>query len=307
MAKKVIIIAAVTGGIHTPSMSPYLPVTPEMIVEDAVGAHAAGAAVVHIHARSAEDGRPTPDLNVMREIVTAIKQRCEVAICITSGGAPGMTLDERLAPIAVFKPELASCNAGSLNFTFANAAESIKNPQYEWEIPYLKKSDDAVFTNTFKGLGHYIQTMNQVGTVPEFEIYDVGMINNIAYFAKRGIVKRPVYLQFVLGITGGIPATVDNLSFLVKTAREQFGDCIWSCAGVGRHQFMLGPAAMAMGGNVRVGLEDNLFLRPGVFAKSSAEQVIQMREIAERMGIEIASTGEARVALGLKGRTNVDY
>lgn len=308
MAKRTTIItAAITGGIHTPSMSPYLPVTPEMIIEDAVKAHAAGAAIVHIHARSPKEGKPTSDLNIMREIITGIKQQCNVVIGITTGGSPGMNLEERLAPVRSFRPELASCNAGSLNFNFSDAANSIKSPKFEWEIPFLRAGEDHVFINTFKGLSYYIQTMSKSYTVPEFEVYDISMINNIAYFEKRLLVNRPIYLQFVLGVNGGIPATVDNLVYLVKTAREQLGEFSWSCAGIGKHQFLLGPAAMAMGGNVRVGLEDNLYLKPRVLAKSSAEQVMQMREIAERMGLAIADPDEARAILGLKGMDQANY
>lgn len=307
MKRKTIITAAITGGIHTPSMSPYLPVTPEMIIEDAVKAHAAGAAVVHIHARSAEDGRPTSDLDVMKGIISSIKQQCTAVICITSGGAPGMALEERLAPVANFKPELASCNAGSVNFNFSGAVSMIKEPKYDWEIPYLQRSEDNVFSNTFKSLSYYISTMNDCGTIPEYEVYDVGMIHNIAYLHKKAIVKKPIYLQFVMGILGGIPATGDNLAYLVKTAREEIGDFKWSCAAVGKAQFPLVTAALAMGGNARVGLEDNLYLKPGILAKSSAEQVTIIKEIAERMGLEIANPDEARCILGLKGMDKVNY
>jgi len=182
VAKKVIITAAVTGGIHVPSMSPYLPLTPGEIIEDAVMACQAGAAVVHIHAREPETGKPTPDLSLMQEIITGIKKRCDVVICITTGGGLGMTLEQRLAAIPQFRPELASCNAGSVNFVLYPAAEKIKNPKFNWEIPYLESTRDHVFTNTYKGIEYYINTMNENGTRPEFEVYDVGMINNIAFF-----------------------------------------------------------------------------------------------------------------------------
>ncbi|MBP2641569.1 MAG: kce 1 [Firmicutes bacterium] len=307
MARKIIITAAITGGIHTPSMSPYLPVTPKMIIEDALKAHEAGAATVHIHARSAADGRPTSDLNVMKEIISGIKKQCNAVICVTSGGAPGMELEERLAPVSNFKPELASCNAGSVNFNFSGAAKAIKEPKYDWEIPYLQRSEDQIFSNSFTSLSYYISTMNHCGTIPEYEVYDVGMIHNIAHLMKTGIVKNAIYLQFVMGILGGIPATVDNLAYLVKTAREELGDIKWSCAAAGRAQLPMVTAAMAMGGNVRVGLEDNLYLHSGALAKSSAEQVTLVKEIAVRMGFEIANAEETRSILGLKGIAEVNY
>jgi uncharacterized protein (DUF849 family) len=301
VSQKVIITAAVTGAVHVPSMTPYLPITPEQIINDAVKAWEAGASVVHIHARNPQTGRPTSDLSLMGEIVSGIKQRSDVIICITTGGAIGMTLEERLIAIPAFHPELASCNAGSVNFVLAPAAAKIQNPQFDWEIPFLEATNDLVFANTFKGLEYYIKTMNEYGTLPEFEVYDVGMINNIAYFVKKGIVRKPVYLQFVMGVLGGIPASVENLVYLVKTAREQLGEFTWSCAAAGKYQFPLTTAALTMGGNVRVGLEDNIYIKPGVLAKSSSEQVALIRNIAESLGKEIATPKDARTILGLKG------
>lgn len=307
MAQKLIITAAVTGAVHVPSMSPYLPTTPAQIIGDAVKANEAGAAVVHIHARDPKNGRPTSNLEVMREIVSGIKKRSDVAVCITTGGQLGMSLEERIAAVPALKPELASCNAGSVNFVLAPAAAKIKNPKYDWEVPFLEGTYDLVFANTFKGLEYYINTMDQHGTLPEFEVYDIGMINNIAFFIRKGIVKKPVYIQFVMGILGGIPAIIENLAFLVKTAKEQIGDFVWSCAAAGRAQFPLVTAALGMGGNVRIGLEDNLYIKPGVLAKSSAEQVVQVKEIAERLGLEVASADEARKILSLKGIDKVNY
>lgn len=309
MAKtpKIIITAAVTGATHTPSLSPYFPATPEQIITDAVKAHEAGAAVVHIHARNAEDGKPTSDLAIMKQIVASIKKQCNAAICITTGGSLLMSNKERLAPAVELQPELASCNAGSVNFVFADMAAKLKNPKYDWEVPYLKGTYDLIFSNTFAGMEYYIETMNQYDIRPEFEVYDVGMINNIAYFYNKGIVRKPIYLQFVMGILGGIPATVENLAYLVKTAREQIGDFVWSCAAAGKAQFPVVTAALTMGGNARVGLEDNVYLRPGVLAKSSAEQVIQIREIAERLGLEAATSDEAREMLSLKGNGKVKF
>ena len=307
MAKKTIITAAITGGIHTPSMSPYLPITPQQIIDDAVGAYQAGAAAVHIHARDPETGRPSPDIGIIRQIVSGIKSRCNVAICITTGGGLGMTIEQRIAGIPDMKPELASCNAGSVNFVLEPAAARITNPKFDWEIPYLKGGWYMIFQNTFKGIEYYVTTMYENQTCPEFEVYDVGMINNVAFLLNRGIIKRPIYIQFVMGILGGIPATVENLAFMVKTAKDLLGEFNWSCAAAGKAQFSLTAAAAAMGGNVRVGLEDNLYLRPGVLAKSSAEQVVQIRSIVEQLGQEIASPDEARQILGLKGIDKVAY
>lgn len=303
MAKKIWITAAITGGIHTPSMSPYLPVTPEQIIDDAVGACEAGAALVHIHARNPENGKPSSDINEIRAIVSKIKQRSDVIIGITTGGAPGMTLEERIAAIPALKPELSSLNAGSVNFVISPAAEVVRKAgaKYDWEIPYLEWSYDFIFSNSFKSIEGYCLAMNEACARPEFEVYDVSMINNIAYFINKGIIKTPPYIQFVLGILGGIPATVDNLSFLVKTAREQLVDFHWSVAAAGKHQFPMAAAALAMGGNVRVGLEDNLNIRPKVLAKSSAEQVKRIKDIAETIGLEVASPAEVRSMLRLKG------
>lgn len=307
--RKVIITAAVTGGIHTPTMSPYLPINPQQIIEDAVSAYEAGAAVVHVHGRSRDNGKPTADLGVMEEIITGIKKRSNVVICITTGGSLGMTLEQRIAAVPAFKPELASCNAGSVNFVLTPAAEAVKaaGPIYDWEVPYLEDSYDLIFANTFKGMDYYVNTMNQNNVRPEFEVYDVGMINNIAYFLKKGLIRKPVYIQFVMGILGGIPATVENLAYLLKTAREQLGEFIWSVAAAGKHQFPLTSAALAMGGNVRVGLEDNLYLKPGVLAKSSGEQVLQIKMIARGLGLEAASPDDARSILSLKGLQEVCF
>ena len=309
MTKKVWITAAVTGATHTPSMSPYLPITKEQIIEDAVGAYEAGAAVVHIHARIPEDGRPTSDIAAVREIVTEVKKRCDAIICITTGGALGMTLEERIAPIPDLRPELASLNAGSINFVLAAAVAGLKKKEvkFDWELPWLEGTSDMVFSNTFKALDKFTRTMNEVHTRPEFEVYDVGMINNIAYFINKGIVKTPPYVQFVMGILGGIPATVENLTYLVRTAKEQLGEFHWSCAAAGHFQFPLAAAALGLGGNVRVGLEDNVYLRPGVMARSSAEQVIQIREIMDRVGLAVATVAEVRKALDLKGKDGVGF
>ena len=309
MSKNTIFItAAITGAIHVPTMSEYLPITPEQIIEQAVGAHAAGAAVVHIHARNPQTGAPSQDPALMKQILTGIKARCDVICCVTTGAGLGMSTEERLVSVPAFKPEIASCNAGSFNFYIYPIAEKYKDFKNEWELPYLKQTEEFIFSNTFKGISTYVETMYANGTLPEFEVYDVAMINNLAYLKAKGIVKDPIYIQFVMGIMGGIPATVQNLAFMVDTAKRQLGDdFVWSCASAGRTQFHLVPAAMAMGGNARVGLEDNLYLRPGVLAKNSGEQVTQIREIAERMGFKIATSAQARETLKLKGLDKVGY
>lgn len=307
MAKSVIITAAITGAVHVPSMSPYLPITPQQIIDDAVKAYQAGAAIVHVHARHPENGKPISDIDVMHQIVTGIKEQCNVVICITTGASQTMTVAERLAVIPVLRPELASCNAGSINFVLAPAAEKIQEPKFDWEIPLLESTRDNVFRNTFLGIEQYVSTMNEAGTRPEFEIYDVGMINNIAYFLHKGLIQRPVYIQFVMGILGGIPATVENLVFLYRTAREQLSEFNWSVGAAGKAQMPLAATSLAMGGNVRVGLEDNLYIKPGVLAKSSAEQVSAVKEIAERLGLQTASSAEAREILQLKGANNVQF
>lgn len=304
--EKFILTCAITGGIHTPGMSSYFPYTPEDIINEAVKANEAGAAIVHIHARNPENGEPTSDLDIMKKIVAGIKQRCDVVICITTGGSLGMSIEERLKPIPELQPELASLNAGSIDFVISPMAKKLE-PKYNWEIPYLENTDNLVFANTFNDIENFIKTMNDNGTKPEFEVYDVGMINNIAYFVNKGLIKEPVYLQFVMGILGGIPAEVEHLVHMVQTAERLIEDFKWSVIGAGKKQFPLTATGLAMGGSVRVGLEDNLYLRPGQKAKSNAEQVIQIKEIAERLGFQPATPNEAREILKLKGKENVDF
>jgi uncharacterized protein (DUF849 family) len=204
---KLIITAAITGGIHVPSLSPYLPFTPDEIVEDAVKANAAGAAVVHVHARDPKTGKPSSDFNLFREIVSKISARCDVVICVTTGGGLGMSMEERLRPISVLKPELASLNSGSINFAIYPLTAKIKQPRFDWEIPYLESTEDLIFSNTFRTLKYYSKAMQEAGTKPELEVYDVGMINNIKHLIDLGVMRTPIYMQFVLGILGGIPAT----------------------------------------------------------------------------------------------------
>lgn len=307
--QKAIITAAITGAVHVASMSPYLPITPEEIIDQSVGAAQAGAAVVHIHARDPKTGEPSSDLELMRKIVSGIKEKSNVIVCITTGASQMMTVDERLSVVPSLKPELASCNAGSMNFVLAGLVSQLPADAPAWERPYLEGTKDNVFSNTYLGLEKYIRTMQECGTIPEFEVYDAGMINNIAYFRNKGILTAPVYIQFVLGIQGGLPASVDNLVFLHNTAERQLGEdhFNWSVAAAGRHQFPLTATSLAMGGSVRIGLEDNLYIRPHVLAKSSAEQVKAIRTEAEILGREIATPDEARQILGLKGRDRVGF
>lgn len=297
---KVIITAAITGAVHIPSMSDHLPITPEQIVGEAVSANKAGAAVVHLHARNPKTGQPTNDPELMKVIVDGVRSKCDVVIGVTTGGAIGMNLEERLASIPVVKAELASCNAGSVNFCFSTIADKIKEPKFDWEIPFVKNTYTVPFANTFQNIEDYIRVMNQYGTKPEFEVYEVGMISNIAYFMKKGLLKGPVYIQFVLGVMGGLPATVDNLLFLFNTAKNILGDnFVWSCAAAGREEFDITTMAMILGGNARVGLEDNLYISNGVLAKSNAELVGRVKEIASGLNREIASPDEARKFLAL--------
>jgi len=301
---KLVITAAVTGATHVPSLSPYFPSTPEQIIEDAVGAAEAGAAVVHVHARDPNDGRPSSDIRLFQQIIKEISDRCDAAICVTTGGSTAMSLEERVKPIGILKPELASLNSGSLNFAFHLLAGKLKDPKFDWEVPYLLATEDLVFANTFKNVKIFAKAMYDVGTTPELEVYDVGMINNIKHLIDVEALHAPVYMQFVLGILGGLPATPENLVFMVETARKTLGDgnFVWSCAAAGKAQLPIACVGMSLGGNVRVGLEDNLYIGPGQFAKSSGEQVGAVVRIAKELSLEIAAPEDARQILGLKGK-----
>ena len=300
---KTIVTAAITGAIHTPTMSQYLPITPEEIADHAVGAYEAGAAVVHIHPRDPETGKPTSDLNIFGDIINRIRSRCNVVICTTTGGGLGMSIEERVAVVPTHKPELASFNAGSINFGLFEipARMKITEWKHDWELPYLEMTKDFVFRNTFQSLEQLPQTFEQQGTKPEAEVYDSGMINNLRYLVDRGFLKTPVYVQFVLGIMGAMPASIENLLFLLQTAQRTFGDdFVWSVCAAGRFQMPLCTAGLLLGGNVRVGMEDNLWLEKGVPAKTSAEQVAKIRRIAQELGIETSTPDEAREILGLR-------
>ncbi len=305
--RKVIITCAITGSVHTPSMSPYLPVTPEEIAREAIAAAEAGAAVLHLHARDPQDGRPSFEPSVYRQFLPKIHAATNAVINITTGGSLQMTLDQRLAGAEDISAEMASCNMGSMNFGFFVAAEKVKEFKFDWEKPYLEGTRRSIFRNTFEDIENVFQRLGQGhGTRFEFECYDVGHLYTLKHFVDRGLMKGPLFLQFVLGILGGIGADTENLVHMKRIADKLFGDSYqWSVLGAGRHQMPLITQAALMGGNVRVGLEDSLSLGAGKLATSNAEQVKLIRDVLERLGFGIATPDEARAMLGLKGRQSV--
>ena len=305
--KKVIISAAITGAIHTPAMSPYLPSSPAEIIKNAVDAAKAGAAVVHIHARM-ENGQPTADHDTFGEILSGIKSQCDAVIGITTGGAQGMTTEERFAVIERFKPEMASANGGSMNFCFSHLAENLE-PKYDWELPFIKRTWDNVFKNTFKDIEYCINTMNKCGTRPEFECFDYGQLANVSYFNKLGIIEEPIYLQFVPGVMGGMPISFEGLSFMADQARKLFHPDVQFCSvAAGRRMFRIATYCAILGGNVRVGLEDGLHIKPsGELAIDNAAQVTKIKNILEALDFEIATFADAREQLQLKGKDKVNF
>ena len=305
--KKVIITAAITGSIHTPSMSPYLPITPEQIAEEAIKVYEAGGAVAHVHVRDPKTGIPNADQDAYREIAMGVKKRCDLILCFTTGGRLGEPVEKRLKVVSLLKPEMSSLNAGSLNFALFHVVDKIKDWKFPWEKEYLEGTEDFIFPNTFKTMRQYLSVIGENGTKPEFEIYDVGMINNVAFLIEAGYVKKPVYLQFVMGILGGIAATPQNLTFLVESAKNAIGDFEFSVCAAGRMQFPLCTQSLILGGHARVGLEDNLYLDKGVMAKSNAEQVTKIIRIARELGLEPATPNEARKILNLKGLEKVNF
>ena len=304
---KAIITAAVTGSIHTPTMSPHLPVTAQQIIDDILSVHEAGGAVAHVHVRDESNGMPSADQEIYLKIASEVKKRCDIVLCTTTGGRLGEPVENRVRVVTTLKPELASLNAGSLNFALFHVATNYQDWKFDWEKKYLESTEDFIFPNTFYTMRKFVETMAEQNTKPEFEIYDVGMINNLAQLIKDGYVKTPVYLQFVMGILGGIPANIKNLVHLVETAQSQISDFQWSVCAAGRYQFPMTTHALLMGGNARVGLEDNLYLEKGVLARSSGEQVAKLIRISRELGIEPATPDEAREILGLKGLENVEY
>ncbi|MFC1824835.1 3-keto-5-aminohexanoate cleavage protein [Thermodesulfobacteriota bacterium] len=304
---KAIVTAAITGAIHTPSMSPHLPITPQQIIDEILAVHEAGGAVCHVHVRNPETGQPVTDLDIFREIAGTVKRQCDIILCLTTGGGLGMSTEERVMTVTNFRPELASFNAGSVNFSLFPILEKRKEWKHDWEPNYLRMTEDFVFTNTFKTLREFSEVFRKHETKPELEVYDAGMINNIAYLISQGYIEKPVYIQFVMGIMGGITASSQNLMFLIDYARRLLGDFEFSVCAAGRAQFQICTQSLLLGGHVRVGLEDNLYLEKGVMAKSNAEQVDKIIRIAKELGIEPASPDEARQILGLKGLDRVDY
>jgi len=305
---KVIITCAVTGGIHTPSMSPYLPVTPEEIADAAVGAAGAGAAIVHLHARNPEDGRPDQSPEAFEPFLRSIKQRSDVVVNITTGGAPGMTVEERVRPAEMWKPEVASMNMGSMNFGLFPMLKRFKDFKHDWEPAMLAASDDFVFRNTYKDIRYCLETLNESGARYEFECYDTAHLHNLHYFYREGLVKAPLFIQTVFGLMGGIGTHPDEVLHMKRTADRLFGDAYnWSVLGAGSSQMKVAAMAAAMGAHVRVGLEDSLWLGRGQLAESNAAQVRQVRGILEGLGLEIATPDEAREILSLKGADKVAF
>lgn len=301
MMGKVVITVAITGAIHTPTMSPYLPVTPDEIVNDAIAAAKEGAAEVHIHARDPKNGHPSSDLSLFSQIIEKIKEKSDVIICLTTGGGMGMSVEERLSVVSEFKPELASLNMGSMNFGMFPLVEKYQDWKHEWEKPFLESSRDFIFRNTFSDLEKILSIMRGNGTKPEFEVYDVGHLYNLSYLKSRGLLDEPIYVQFVTGILGGIGARIENLLFLKQTADRLFGQDSfhWSAIGAGKMQFPICITSALVGGNCRVGLEDNLNIKKGVLAKSNAELVQKMVHLLGEFSLEPATPAEARRILGL--------
>ncbi len=300
---KVIISCAVTGAIHVPTMTPYLPITPDQIAENAIGAAEAGAAILHLHARDPETGRPTPDPEVFMQFLPRIKQACEAVVNITTGGGHGMSLDERLAAARRAQPEMCSLNMGSMNFGLFPILERMKEFKYDWEPKQLEMTRDFIFKNTFKDMEYILKEVGEgFGTRFEFECYDVGHLYNLAHMLERGLVQPPIFVQTVLGILGGIGSDVEDLLHLRRTAHRLFGDeWEWSVLGAGSAQIRLGTIGLALGSNVRVGLEDSLWDGPGKLAESNRVQVERIRLSASALHREVATPEEARKRLGLKG------
>ncbi len=306
--RKVIITCAVTGAIHTPTMSPYLPITPQQIADEAVAAAEAGAAVVHLHARNPQDGRPDQSPEAFEPFLKVIKQRSGVVVNITTGGAPTMVVEERVRPAATYKPEIASLNMGTMNFGLYPMLARYKDFKYDWEKPYLEGTKAGMFKNTLADIEYILKTCAENGTRFEIECYDIGHLYTLSHFAERGIIKPPFFIQSVFGILGGIAPHPEDVIHMRRTADRLFGqDYQWSVLGAGRSQMAVAAQAVAMGGNVRVGLEDSLWLGPGQLAKSNAEQVAKVRQIIDGLGIEIATPDDAREILGLKGADQVNF
>lgn len=307
--EKVIITAAITGAIAVPTLTPYLPVTPKEIADSAVEAAKAGAAIVHIHARHPDDGAPSASPQYFREILSGIKAKSDVVVCITSGGDPSLPVQERAVNVPEFKPEMCSFNLGSINFAFHQPLKRIKHWKHAWEPEYLERSKDCVFKNTFRDFEYLCRMIRENNVRPELEIYDVGHLYNLSYLVQEKLIGYPLHLQFVLGVLGGIGTMPEDLIFLKRKAETLFGanHFTWSEVGVGIAQFNLAALSLQMGGHVRVGLEDNIYLKKGVLAKSNAELVERAVRMAREFDREPATPDEARSLLGLKGKEKVNF
>jgi uncharacterized protein (DUF849 family) len=306
---KIIISCAITGAIHTPSMSPHLPITPEEIATASIAAAEAGAAIIHLHARNPQTGEPTPDPDVFMQFLPRIKQNTDAVVNITTGGGLGMTVDERLAGPIKTSPEMCSLNMGSMNFNISRAADRVKEWKFDWEKPYLERTDDYIFRNTFRDIARVVEVMGKGhGTKFEFECYDIGHLYNLAYMLEQKLVEPPLFVQSIFGILGGIGADQQNLMFMRETANRLFGDqYVWSVLAAGRNQMAFTTMAGILGGNVRVGLEDSLYISKGKLATSNAEQVAKIKRILEDLSLEIATPAEAREILKLKGGDRVGF
>jgi uncharacterized protein (DUF849 family) len=305
---KVIISCAVTGAIHTPSMSPYLPVTANEIADASIAAAEAGAAIIHLHARDPVTGKPDQRPEAFLPFLQRIRQECNAIVNLTTGGSPYMTVQERMLPAKVLKPEIASMNMGTMNFGLFPMLQRFKEFKHDWERPYLEGSKDLIFRNTYGDLETVFNELGPNQTRYEFECYDTAHLYNLAHFAERGLVKPPYFIQTVFGILGGIGSHPDDVMHMKRTADRLFGDTYrWSVLGAGRSQMSVAAMAASMGGNVRVGLEDSLWIGPGKLARSNAEQVHQVRSILEGLGLEVATPTEAREILQLKGADHVAF
>ncbi|WP_374649948.1 3-keto-5-aminohexanoate cleavage protein [Dongia sp.] len=307
--RKVIITCAVTGSVHTPTMTPYLPITPDEIAKESIAAAEAGASVIHLHARDPKDGRPTPNPDVFMQFLPRIKQNCDAVINITTGGSLGMSMDDRLAAPLRAKPELCSLNMGSMNFAIFHAGDKITDWKHDWEKPYVEKTRDNVVSNTFAQIERVIRDLGHgCGTRFECECYDIGHLYTLAHFLDRKLLEPPLFVQTIFGVLGGIGPHPEDLAHMRRTADRLFGsDYQWSILAAGRHQMSLATMGATMGANVRVGLEDSIYLGPGQLAKSNAEQVTKIRAILENLSLEIATPAEARAMLKLKGGDQVAF
>ena len=306
---KVIITCAVTGSIHTPTMSPHLPITPDEIADASIGAWEAGASIIHLHARNPEDGSPTPDPDVFMEFLPRVKQATDAVVNISTGGGHGMTVQQRLEAAVKASPEMTSLNMGSMNFGLFPILDKMSDFQHDWEPKYLENSRDFIFRNTFKDIEYILKELGEGhGTRFEFECYDIGHLYTLAHFLDRGLVKPPLFVQSIFGILGGIGAAEENLMHARRIANKLFGnDYQWSVLAAGRHQMNFVTMAAMLGGNVRVGLEDSLYIGKGKLAESNKDQVAKIRRIIEDLSLEVASPKEAREMLGLKGGDLVQF